>query len=261
MPILISNLFQQSPCFDLSFEDENQIITAIGQHDHLRHVYLQHLSSSLLEKLATMLQETFPTLTQVLLWASDDIDEIAPVIPEKFLGSAPLLEQFWLRGIPFPEFPNLLLSASNLVQLRLENIPDSGYFAPEALATSLSTCTKLEAFIIEFSSPYPHPDLATQQKTSIARSSLPALVLFAFRGNGGYLDKFFLGIENPLVVLGDTLTVKKYAHYEACITQSGFLFRFRSGYLEDLGSEEEELEEEEEPEMEKEMEEELEEEK
>jgi hypothetical protein len=101
-------------------------------------------------------------------------------------------------------------------------------------------------------SPYPHPDLTTQQNTSIARSSLPALAFFGFKGNGGYLDNFVLGIENPLVMLGDTLTVERYVHYEASFTQSGFLFRYRNGYLEDLESEEEELEEGEEEELEEE---------
>jgi hypothetical protein len=113
------------------------------------------------------------------------------------------------------------------------------------MTISLSTCTKLEALVVEFSSPYPHPDLTNQQNTSIARSSLPALGFFSFKGNGGYLDNFVLGIENPLVMIGDTLSVDIYVHYEASFTRSGFLFRYRKGYLDDLESEEEELEEEE----------------
>lgn len=259
MPITINSLHlpdHPQACSALSLEDGNQIITAIEQRHRVCSIFLVDLSSSLLEKLAMMLRETFPTLTQVLLWASDKTDETAPVLPDDFLGSVPLLERFSLRGIPFPELPKLILSTSNLVQLRLQNIPDSGYFAPEAMATSLSTCPKLEALVIEFSSPYPHPDLINQQSTSIARSPLPALVYFSFKGNGGYLDNLVLGIESPLVMYSATLTVCRRVQYEASFTPSGFMCRCQDGIVGYLEEKEEELEEGEEEEEELEEEEE-----
>ena len=80
--------------------------------------------------MATTMQETYPALALVVLLAGD---ETAPILPTEFLGgSAPSLERFWLRGIPFPEVPRHLLSTRDLIHLRLHwrTYPDSGYFSP-----------------------------------------------------------------------------------------------------------------------------------
>ena len=76
-------------------------------------------------------------------------DENAPVLrTHGILGwISPCLEKFWLRGIPFLDIPQLLLSARDLVHLQLEKILDSGYFSPEGMIT---TRTKLEAISIDF---------------------------------------------------------------------------------------------------------------
>src|SRR6266851_6831046 len=149
MPIMISNLSNEPPPYDaLSLEGGDQVISAIEQRDRVRWVHLDGITSSLLEKLAMMMQETYPTMSFVRLWSDD---ETVPVLPETFLGgSSPLLQSFWLYGIPFPQLPKLLLSANDIVDLRLENIPDSGYISCEAMVAGLSTSTKLETLIIEF---------------------------------------------------------------------------------------------------------------
>jgi hypothetical protein len=232
MPIIICNSFDPPPlCSTASLEDGSQVIAAIEQRDHVACIHLEDLPSSLLEKLATAMQGTFPALKYVRLVAGDEIiDGMAPaVLPDSFLGgSAPALQTFWLRGIPFPEVPTLLLSASELVHLRLEKIPDSGYISPEALVAGLSTCAKLETLVIEFLSQYPHPDLINQQVTLLTRVSLPALACFSFEGNGGYFDNFFPRIDTPLLALQDTtphdISVNRHVFYEVSFTPSGFSF-------------------------------------
>jgi hypothetical protein len=234
VPIMISNSFDAPPPprHSVSLGDGGQVIAAIEQRDRVWCIHLEDIPSSLLEKVATMMQETFPKLTYVRLWAGDGM---APILPDSFLGgSAPLLETFWLRGIPFPEVPKLLLSASDLIHLQLEKIPDSGYISPEAMITGLSTCTKLETLVIEFLSQYPHPDLASQQMASLTPASLPALTCFSFEGNGGYFDNFVPRIESPLLSLDDTIrhginnSVNRHVLYEASLTLSGFSFRYYS---------------------------------
>jgi len=176
-----------------------------------------------------MMQETYPTLKHLHLWADD---EIAPVLPEEFLGgSAPCVETFWLRGIPFPDVPKLLLTMNDLVHLRLEKIPDTGYISPEAMVTALSTCAKLETLIVEFKPGDPHPDLTSQEITSIVRVFLPALTFFTFSGNGRYFDNFVPRIESPALGLNDYIhhdTVDKDVFFEVYLTSSGILFRYHS---------------------------------
>jgi len=240
MPIMISNSFDSlQPLLTLSLEDGSQVIAALEHRDRVWWVHLQDLPSILLEKLATMMQETFPTLKYLRLWADDHETQAAPVLPEGFLGgSAPCLETFWLRGVPFPELSKLLLSTNDLVCFVLEKIPDSGYISPEAMTAALSTCTKLEMLVIEFLSEDTHPDGPdpTSQEiiTSITRVSLPALTYFNFDGNGSYFDNFMPRIESPLLArdsnpfwLHDT-SVVRHVQYEASFTQTRFSSRYFS---------------------------------
>ena len=129
-------------------KDGSQIIATLEQRDRVRFIGIGNLPGSVLENLATTMQVTYPMLGYVLLWAGD---ETAPSLPKEFLGgSAPSLDRIWLRGISFPDAPHLISSARDLVHLRLEEIPDSGYFPPEAMITALSTCTGLETITIDF---------------------------------------------------------------------------------------------------------------
>jgi len=232
LPMVVCNCYSSPTrqCNSLSLEDGSQIITAIEQRDRVRWINLEDLPSTLSEKLVTIMQETFPTLKYVLLWAGDGT---ASALPEGFLGgSAPGLETFWLRGIPFPKVPQLLLSTNDLIHLRLESIPDSGYFSPEAMVTALSTCTKLETLVLEFMSEDTHPDLSSREITSLARVFLTALTFFSFAGDGRYFDNFVPRIESPFLGLNDYIqhntdvSTDRYVFYEVYLTSSGISFRY-----------------------------------
>ncbi|KAH9958060.1 hypothetical protein BC827DRAFT_624533 [Russula dissimulans] len=221
MPIMISNWGgTSSPCPSLGLEDGSQVISAISQRDRVCWVHLDGLESSLLETLVVMMQETFPTLTCLRLSSND---EAAPALPETFLGgSTPRLRTFRLHGIPFPDLPKLLLSTSNLIDLRLEKIPDSGYISPHAMASGLSTATKLEILIIDFRSVDPHPEPASQHPSSLSRVALPALTYFKFEGNGGYFDNFTTRIESPILVLDQSWhnnSPDRHVFYEVSYTR------------------------------------------
>jgi hypothetical protein len=89
------------------------------------------------EEVLARMQASFPELTYLQL-ISDD--ETLPVIPDSFLdGSAPRprLRIFDLKGILFPGFPKLLSSATHLVNLKLRDIPHSGYISLEAMVALL----------------------------------------------------------------------------------------------------------------------------
>ena len=77
-----------------------------------------------------------------------------PKVRASFLGgSAPGLQTLWLDGIPFPELPMLLLTATHLNTLDLRNIPYSGYISPEAMVAALSVLTRLKSLQIGFEYP------------------------------------------------------------------------------------------------------------
>jgi hypothetical protein len=137
-------------------KDEDDVIAALEHPDRVRHVEVV-VTSSLLEKMATAMQQPFTELTRLRVSSIDG--RIMPVLPGSFLGgSAPHLRDILLDGIPFPSLPTLLSSASDLVTLNLYNIPQTGYISPEAMVTSLTASTRLITLSIRFQSPTPRPN-------------------------------------------------------------------------------------------------------
>ena len=122
----------------------------------------------------------------------------APNLPDSFLGgTAPRLRDLHLSCVQFPGLPKLLLSATHLVHLQLYHILSSGYFPPEALATSLSVLTSLEFLRLEFVDPQPRPALESRRlpPPPLTRSILPSLTRLRFHGASEYLEEIFARID------------------------------------------------------------------
>ena len=110
-----------------------------------------------------------------------------------------------LSCIPFPGLPSLLLSATHLVQLRLTNIPHSGYISPEAMVGLLCALSSLKTLFLRFESPQSHPDWEIRSLPPPKRSILPALDDFYFKGVTEYLEDVVTFIDAPqLNTLGIT---------------------------------------------------------
>ena len=108
---------------------------------------------------------------------------VGPILCDSFLGgSAPRLRIFELTGILFPGLPELLLSATHLVELFLFELPLSGYISPETLVIALSTSTNFVLLSLRF-------DLALAEHADGSppqtRSVLPALTA---RGSTGSVN-------------------------------------------------------------------------
>jgi hypothetical protein len=145
--------------------------------------------------LATM-QQPFPALTSLELRSRN---EPWPVLPASFLGgSAPRLQRLTLNRIPFPGLPNLLLSATHLVDLRLWRIPHSGFISPEAMVTGFSVLIRLETLEIVFESPQSRPGLISQRPPP-QRVLLPVLTKLWFEGVSEYLEELVARIDAPLL--------------------------------------------------------------
>jgi hypothetical protein len=171
----------------------DNIIAALELSNRVCIISLLDVSSSLLETLLAAVQEPFPELTHLWLGSYG-----GPVIPDSFLGgSAPRLQHLSLDGILFPGLPKLFLSATHLVDLRLENIPHSGYISPEAMVAILSTSTSLQYFSLQFQSPQSFPDQESRRPPRLTRSVLPVLTTLSFKGVCDYLEYFVALIDAP----------------------------------------------------------------
>jgi hypothetical protein len=162
----------------------DNIIAALEHNDRVFQLNLIDFPSSQFGKVLAAMQRPFPTLTLLRLGLDD---ETSLVQPELFLGgSAPRLQTLHLDRIPFPGLPKLLLSATDLVDLELRRIPDSGYISPEAMATGLSVLTRLKRLVIKFDSSRYRPDRRSRRLPPPTRDVLPNLNRLRFIGVGNY---------------------------------------------------------------------------
>ncbi|KAI0267210.1 hypothetical protein BGY98DRAFT_1102235 [Russula aff. rugulosa BPL654] len=106
------------------------------------------------------MQEPFLALTSLELTWNDEEKAMITQGSDSFLGGfAPRLQKLTLSGIPIPflGLQKALLSANDLVELRLQNIPHLVYFSPDAIVTCLSASTNLELLELIFQSPRSRP--------------------------------------------------------------------------------------------------------
>ena len=179
----------------MSSSGTDNIIAALGQSNRVSHVYLWGLAGWKSEKVFTAMQVPFPELTDLRL-ISDG--ETVPVIPDSFLDrSAPLLQRVELFGTPFPGLPILLLSATQLVYLKLYKIPHSGYISPEAIVALLSVLSSLRTLDIGFQSPQSRPDRESRPPPPPNLSVIPVLTYLRFKGVVEYLEDLVTNIDTP----------------------------------------------------------------
>jgi len=180
------------------------VIAALKCPDRVCEINLQGVQENLLKRVAAI-NVPFLTLTSLRLSSGfGDYECLGqPIITDSILGGiAPRLRSLDLHGIAFPEPQKLLLSATDLVTLRLERIPSIGYISPEELVTCLSTLTKLEELALGFRTfrlPPFHPHQTSQSLLPAPSTVLPTLTSFRFRGDSWYLEDFITRIAFPLL--------------------------------------------------------------
>jgi hypothetical protein len=174
----------------------DNVIAVLKHSDRICKINLDYHANSQMEKLWTAMQVPFPELA--VLYPSFRGLSYEPVLPDSFLGgSTPRLRYLALVSVPFPGLPNLLLSATHLVNLYLHDIPHSGYISPAAIATCLSMLTSLEPLQLEFGSPQSCPDQENRRSPPPTRCVLPALTKFSFMGVNEYLEALVAWIDTP----------------------------------------------------------------
>jgi hypothetical protein len=192
LPIVISDL-ADAPSLE---EGADNIDAALEHHDRVHRISLWSVPSSLFERFTTAMLEPFPELTSLALCSSD---ESALVLPDTFLGgSAPRLHTLYFNNIAFPALGMLLTPLLDLVHLYVWDIPDSSYISPDAIVACISTMTRLQSLHLGFSSPLSRPD-STGRRHPPARTVLPALFRFEYKGVSEYLENFVAQINAPLL--------------------------------------------------------------
>ena len=178
--------------------DTDNIIAALEHKDRICICDLDFwgVAGSQMGEVLGAMQQPFPAFTSLELRSRD---ETWPVVPASFLGgTSPRLQRLTLNHIPFPGLPNLLLTATHLVDLRLWRIPHSGFISPEAMVTGLAVLIMLETLEIVFESPRSRPGLKSRRPPP-PRALLPVLTKLLFKGAGEYLEEFVARIDAPLL--------------------------------------------------------------
>lgn len=177
----------------LSLDDEENVATVLNHANRICDINLS-MTWQLASKSAASLKAPFPILQRIQLRSQESIRPLP--IPDGFLGGfTPLLRDIYLIRTIFPTLPDLLLSARALVSLHLDDIPNSGYFSPEAFANSLSGMAQLNTLKIQFSPPNAHERSLGAPLTN--RAILPALTEFEFKGNCEYVEDLVSRIDAP----------------------------------------------------------------
>jgi hypothetical protein len=176
---------------------EANIIAALNRRDLVCRIQIWGVPNLLLLLKSAAMTKQFPKLTSLKLFVYGDNP---PDIPDSFLGgSAPRLRSLEFRSIPFP-FPalrKLLLSATDLVILRLYDIPNSGIMSPDHIVTTLSRLTRLQDLFIGFRSPRSRADRERRHLSFSKRRIFPSLAQFHFKGDAEYLEEFVGKIDTP----------------------------------------------------------------
>ncbi|KAI0294373.1 hypothetical protein BC826DRAFT_1104661 [Russula brevipes] len=175
-------------------QDCVDVIAALQHyHDRVREISLGSVPNLVWKVLA--MRVPFPELTSLWIW-SGECGSVVPVLP---VGVAPRLQLLRVvgTGIPFPAVRNLLLSASDLVNLYLWRLPNSGYISPESMVACLSSLNKLESFDLGFEYPRSLPDQPSSPPQT--RVVLPALIRLKFKGRSDYSEDFLARIDTPVL--------------------------------------------------------------
>ena len=174
-------------------EDEENIKAALEQSERVHSITLT-VTKSLLENLSTI-SEPCSRLEELDLLSRDNLQL---TLPRAFLWNQ-CLRTLKLTRIAIPTLPQLLSLSNGLVDLRLHEIPQVGYFSPGVFANALSGMTQLETLSFHHLTSPPHRNLVNLPLLPVKHVFLPSLANLKYRGTSKYLDSFVARIDAPLL--------------------------------------------------------------
>ena len=161
-------------------------------------IYFDNTEAPEWEIFEPLMHQPFPVLKR--LWLQPHASGIMNGVSLSFLGgSAPCLRDLTLVRVSFPALPELLLSATNLVNITYAIVSRSGYISPQAMVTGLSALTRLESLSLTFRSPGDLPARAIQITPPDTRTLLPSLTDLRSNSSSEYIEDFVAQIDTPLL--------------------------------------------------------------
>jgi hypothetical protein len=180
--------------WDITADEEEEIILALNQHDRVRRVRLQ-MPAPKLQKFIAAMEEEYPVLEYLILAPLAEDESSALMIPQTL--HAPHLRHLLLRGFVLPIGSRLLRTAVGLVTLALILHHPSTYFQPDTLIQWISFMPQLEMLKIIFSFPVPSRDVERRLMPIMTHVTLPDLRCFFFLGVSAYLEAVVRRIVAP----------------------------------------------------------------
>ncbi|KAH9031504.1 hypothetical protein EDB85DRAFT_1335550 [Lactarius pseudohatsudake] len=179
----------------LTSDAKDNIVAALEQRDRVR--YLKFLvTDAVWEKVATLMQGPFPELRSLAI--SSEGPHVRALPDDLLGGSAPSLREISFNGIPLPAFPTFLSSASNLVKLILDYIPQTSCISSVALVACLAGFPSLEYLSIGFHTPISlWPTDRVLDPPPGTRVVFPSLTSFSFEGFSTYLEVIMARVDTP----------------------------------------------------------------
>jgi hypothetical protein len=178
-----------------SKEARDNIVAALGLNHRVSGIWLKLTSESAWEALGPPMQRPFPALTH--LWLGPGLSPKIEISRSFLGGSSRPLRDLLFAGVPFPALPELLLSATNLVRLRYDDIPLSGHISPQAMVAGFSALTRLETLSLMSRSPRSLPARAIRNPPPHSRTLLPALTYLRVQGIPEDIQDLVAQIDTP----------------------------------------------------------------
>ncbi|KAN0131213.1 hypothetical protein V8E53_010917 [Lactarius tabidus] len=179
--------------------DEDNIVAALEYPGHVHRIMI-HAMGPLLTKVTTIMQKSFPVLMHLdLEWEplAAGYTGGLPITGILLDGSAPHLQLLCLKCISFLQLPMFLLSAHNLVTLKLKDIFDNVLISLEVTIRCLAILTRLTNLSIMFHDNMSPPDPTRSRPDLSMQTIFPSLTKFHYGGYGKYLEEFLAQINTP----------------------------------------------------------------
>jgi hypothetical protein len=200
----------------------DNITDALEYHDRVCQIELSLKWG--LEEIFDAFEEPFPELTVLKLHSTRTPDPIF-LFSDQYLGGTTRLRSLSLTRIPIPGLPNLLLSSTDLVDLRLVEIPISVFISPDEMVTTLSALTRLQVLHLGPEFDEYHPDWENRRLPLPTSTVLPSLIELRFKGVIDYLDDFMARVDAPLL---DRLDIVVSFHNRVIVLNTPQILRFIS---------------------------------
>ena len=185
--------------------DEDDTFGALEHRDRIVGISLSlwTLTQSRVDKCLRVMQQAFPVLTFLVIHMEHG-GKVPHVNTDAFLGgSVPRLERFSSMGIRIPALTTLLSSATELVDLNLDDLP-AEHISPEAMSTCLSSLTRLRSLYIYFQSwpSFIYSTSRSQRPPPSTPTVFPALTKLFLGGPPEYLEELLTRMDTPQLKYG-----------------------------------------------------------